>query len=206
MAINKMKLFLVRHAETPMNKNKIMQGRLDISISKKGRIQAGKLAKRLVKEKIDIIFCSNMKRCRETITPLLKLKKIPIIYTKDLRERDFGIFEGKPIEKYATWVRKNKLNRYINLFLFRIKKGESLIAVKRRVNKVMGKIFSLNKRNILIVTHGATTKVALISALKQSLLKDYRKYSISNTGLSIITSLKKGNPKLKLLNCTKHLK
>ena len=83
-----MRLLIARHGETIQNAKKIIQGHTHGQLSILGKKQVKKLTKRLAKERIDIIYCSDLKRCKQTIKPLLKIKKVPIIYTKELRERE----------------------------------------------------------------------------------------------------------------------
>ena len=61
-----MKIFLIRHGETESNKNRIIQGKIDEGLSKKGIKQAECLADRLKDEKIDLIISSEYKRAAET--------------------------------------------------------------------------------------------------------------------------------------------
>ncbi|MFH8132552.1 MAG: histidine phosphatase family protein, partial [Candidatus Aenigmatarchaeota archaeon] len=61
-----MKILLVRHAETEGSEKGIFLGSIDESLNEKGRKQAEKLAERLKKEKIDVIFSSKLKRAKET--------------------------------------------------------------------------------------------------------------------------------------------
>ena len=61
-----MKLIIVRHAETGHNK----EGRFQCSagkLSKKGEKQAEKMAGRLVKEKVDVVYCSDYPRAKQTL-------------------------------------------------------------------------------------------------------------------------------------------
>ena len=77
-----MKILVVRHGETKSNKKKNIQGHSHGKLSSEGMHQAKKLAPRLTKEKIDIIYCSDLRRCKQTAAYLLKEKNVPIIYTK----------------------------------------------------------------------------------------------------------------------------
>ncbi|MEK6916030.1 MAG: histidine phosphatase family protein [Nanoarchaeota archaeon] len=86
-----MKLIIVRHGETFANEKGISCGWHNSRLNKVGLEQAKKLAYRLSNEKIDIIFCSDLMRCRQTIKPYLEKVKKEINYTKLLRER--GITE-----------------------------------------------------------------------------------------------------------------
>jgi len=99
-----MRIYLVRHAhaQTRANLNKIMvytdeKGK---GLTKKGKEEAKKLAKKLNKIKIDKIFISEAKRTYETILPLLKFNKgITIKKDKRLNEFKYGIFKGLTLQE-----------------------------------------------------------------------------------------------------------
>ena len=61
-----MRLILVRHGETNENKNKVVQGFLNTTLSKIGIQQAKKVANRLKDEKIDFAYSSDLDRAKQT--------------------------------------------------------------------------------------------------------------------------------------------
>ena len=62
-----MKLILTRHGESDENSLGILQGILPGKLSSNGSLQADKLGQRLLTENIDIIYCSPVNRCLETL-------------------------------------------------------------------------------------------------------------------------------------------
>ena len=56
------KLYLARHGETEWNRIRRVQGSTDTELNAEGIRQARKLAKRLSKESINIIYSSSLKR------------------------------------------------------------------------------------------------------------------------------------------------
>lgn len=85
---------LIRHGETVANRDGRIAGRLDVPLTDLGRQQAARLATRNWPAEMTL-FCSPMDRARET-TRLAFPNKQPFVLD-DLRERDWGIFEGKPL-------------------------------------------------------------------------------------------------------------
>ena len=73
-------LTLVRHGETIENKEKIIMGQLDGTLSELGIQQAKKLAERLKDERFDYIFSSDLARAANTA------KEIGIFF----QDRDLG--------------------------------------------------------------------------------------------------------------------
>jgi len=89
------KLIFVRHGETRYNKQGTPQGIVDSPLTKEGKKDIEKAALLLKNEKIDVIFSSDLGRCRKTSETINKYNKLKIRYSKILREREYRIFEGK---------------------------------------------------------------------------------------------------------------
>ena len=207
-----MRLIIVRHAETTENKKEKgrFHGHTHGRLSKKGKQQAEKLATRLSKEKIDVVYCSDLNRAKETLKPYLQLHKIPVIYTRELREGHMGIFTGKTKEDYLTWKEseagKKWLKRFGKDLHFAFPKGESSKALQERAAKIIEEVIKKEKgKNVLIMTHGKTKTMMLIYLLKKDYKKYKKKYTIANTGLSIVNIKEDGNHKARLINNTNHL-
>jgi broad specificity phosphatase PhoE len=197
-----MRLYIVRHGETVGNVKKITQGWMPGKLTKLGKEQAKKLANRLAKENIDMIYCSDLNRCGETVEPFLRLKRnIPIYYVKDLRERDWGIFEGKKYETGRKWIKENKLK-----IDDKIPKGESFSDVEKRMVKFFNKIFKEHKgKNVLFVTHGGAKKILITFLLNRQHKRRHKRYHSENTALTIINLKENGKHKARLINSTRHL-
>jgi len=61
-----MKVTIMRHAETPANRERIIQGHQGGTLSDYGKKQAKRVSKRLMYEHIDIIYTSDLKRAVQT--------------------------------------------------------------------------------------------------------------------------------------------
>ncbi|MCI9016927.1 MAG: histidine phosphatase family protein [Clostridia bacterium] len=112
-----MKLLLTRHGQTDWNVARKIQGTTDIDLNQTGIKQAELTREKLLNEKIDIIISSPLKRARKTAEIINKGRNIPIIIDNEIKERCFGIFEGKTREEFnfeEIW--NYKLNKkYENL-------------------------------------------------------------------------------------------
>ncbi len=105
-----MRLILVRHGETDQHVKGILLGqKIDAGLNRNGISQATKLALRLKKEKIDTIFSSDLKRAKETARIINDYHDLKIKYTKKLRERNFGVFQGKQWRKLFRGPKKELL-------------------------------------------------------------------------------------------------
>ena len=159
-----MKIYLVRHGETIENVQKINQGHLQGHLSEKGKKQARETAERLKKEKIDLVYCSDLKRTRDTAAEIMNVIKAPIHYTKELRELDIGVFSGTPYGTIKEYLQKNNIQDFPN---FKPEGGESLNEFQKRLCDFCNKLLIKHKtENILLITHGGVIKNLLLHLLK----------------------------------------
>jgi probable phosphoglycerate mutase len=88
-------ILAIRHGETAWNKESRIQGQLDIPLNATGLAQARRLAAALEGESIDAIYASDLARAWQTAEAIAALKNISIRAEPGLRERSFGIFQGR---------------------------------------------------------------------------------------------------------------
>lgn len=194
-----MRLIIARHGETFANEKNLACGWYNSRLNDIGKKQAEKLASRLMNEKIDFIFCSDLARCKQTIKPYLEKVKSKIKYTKLLREQSYGIFDGKPTKQMIEWFAKNPGSDP--------KGWETKDKLKERItNFINNDLSKLKGKTVLVVTHGRAKKAILeVLFSKDKEIQERIKENVSNTAVSIIDISDKENPKLELLNCKKHL-
>ena len=178
------KLILIRHGQTDMNKDQLYYGRLDVPINETGKEQAENTRKNLVELEIDYdkIYSSPMKRAYET-AEIVNYKNLEIEKDNELREMDFGIFEGlsykEIIKKYPEEMEKLKKDWKIYSYVT----GENPFMLQKRALKFLEKI-DKNKNN-MVVTHWGII-CTLLSFLFSSELEGYWKYQVKNGGIVII--------------------
>ncbi len=195
-----MKIILVRHGESIGNKKNIIQGQTDFKLSKKGREQAKKLALRFKKNKIDIIYSSDLNRAKETANIIRKFhKKTPIFFSELLRERNFGYLEGKIADKIDISEFRNK----------KPKGGETSLEVKKRARTFLNNLLKkYSNETILVVTHGGIIRMVYGIVNKKTIKQCYEKMPpgfLKNTCVFEIKTLPDGNLKLIRQNCIRHL-
>lgn len=86
-----MEVILVRHGITEGNKEKRFVGRLDVPLAPEGEAMARETAPLM--PEVEHLYVSPMLRCRQTA--VLLWPDVPRTFVEDLRETDFGVFEGK---------------------------------------------------------------------------------------------------------------
>ncbi|MEM7818630.1 MAG: histidine phosphatase family protein [Candidatus Aenigmatarchaeota archaeon] len=197
-----MRILLVRHAETEGNRKGIFLGSIDESLNENGRKQAEKLAKRLKKEKIDVIFSSKLKRAKETAEIINKYHNLPIKFDELLKERNFGIFQGRPKEEFFNALKES--GKEFHEFL--PEKGESCQEVQNRSIKFFNKVVKkYQNKTVLVVTH-ASVIVELLFYLTKLPREEFKKLKQDKASLNIIEVTKNKEVKVKVINDTKHLK
>lgn len=94
-----MKLYMMRHGETPWNKVRRIQGQSDVDLSEAGR-EAARLTRRALKDfHFDAAYTSPLSRARETGEIILEGRGIPLLEDERLKEANFGPYEGAHINE-----------------------------------------------------------------------------------------------------------
>ncbi|MCX5714717.1 MAG: histidine phosphatase family protein [Candidatus Omnitrophica bacterium] len=195
-------LILIRHGATAWNMEKRYCGWTDVGLSKEGKIQVRLLAKRLKKEKVDNVYSSD--RIRALSTATLCFKQIKITKVPDLREMNFGVFEGLSYNQILASSYADIYKKWLSdPFSASIPKGEEALNFKRRVLKVLrGIVVSGRNKTIAIVAHGGVISMFVNSILKE---KDFWKHIPGSASITFV-EYKNNKPKLQLFNDIRHLK
>jgi len=88
-----MKVYLVRHGETPLNTARVLQ-HPDTPLSERGAVQAERVAKRLASAGIERVLTSDHARAHATAKAISAATGAPMEIEPLLRERHFGIHRG----------------------------------------------------------------------------------------------------------------
>lgn len=173
-----MKIIFIRHEKTIGNIEYRYIGRTDQPLCNDGinDIKSHKYPY------ADIVICSPMKRCIET-AKLIYPDKNAVIYD-DLRECDFGDFEGKNYIELSRNINYQKWIDSIGVIPF--PNGESQEIFKQRSVKTFDKAVFDNKScgSIVFVVHGGTIMAVLE---KYSVPKrDFYDYQVKN-GCGFVT-------------------
>ncbi len=157
-----MKLYLVRHGETSLNRQFKYIGRTDVGLTKKGVRQAEALSQRLRASTIKAVYSSDLLRARNTAEAIASVHDLAIKPVGGLREIDFGAWEGlsyyeieaKDHENFHAWLDDPEHSA--------IPGGEHWRDFRSRVLSSVNKIIDEEKDgNIVIVSHGGPIKVVM---------------------------------------------
>ena len=150
------RIIAVRHGETAWNVDARIQGQLDIGLNDTGRWQARRVGEALAAEEITAVYSSDLGRAHQTAQSISEVKGVPVIADEGLRERSFGIFEGKTFDEiHQTWP------DHAHNWRKRIPEwqppdgGESLLELRERVTRTMRELAARHPgEQIVIVAHG----------------------------------------------------
>lgn len=146
-----MNIYITRHGQTNLNKNKLMQGRSDIPLNDNGRKQAELARGEVDSISFDAIYASPLDRAIETASIIGNVDRSSIIIDHRIIEADFGPYEQKPY---------GKLGLLMTLYwalpeIFPAPKGvESIKSMVSRSRDFLKDISKLDYENVLIVCHG----------------------------------------------------
>ncbi len=152
------KLVLLRHAQSYFNANAIVGGRgSDPEITEKGYNQALEAGEKLFQQyggDFDYMVVSGMTRTNQTAAIVNQFLGIETIsYDKELQEKDYGIYEGKSLNKHRADIH---LADYAEV----IPGGESEKMFVERVAKALCVYLQERESLALVVSHGHTIKMA----------------------------------------------
>lgn len=204
MATNKRcEIVLLRHAHSTANLKGVLAGRDNtVGLSPRGLDEANLVAEFLVgKEsaKFDAIYVSDLKRCKETIAPLLKKLGAKALSSKAVMEMEYGTWSGKKLARLATLPLWSQIQSRPSTVRF--PSGESFTEMSLRANQGILDM-ARGKSRILVVSHGDVIKSIVAYHLGLP-LDNFQRIAIDPAS---ITTISYAPSHLIGLNDTSHLK
>ena len=198
------KIFLVRHGMTLWNNERKIQGNTDIELAPEGIAQAKLLAEHFPIENISAVYSSDLKRAKVTAEILAEKFNLPVQTVKNLRETNFGDWEGKKLSELEKTDPLNYERFFRNPEELRVANAETFKQLQIRAVDAIKKIIAAHPdENIIIVAHGAINRTILCHILEMP-LKSMWTLSQFNTALNIIR-FEDGFFTVDLINGTAHL-
>ena len=192
-----LKLILIRHGETVENASHIVQGHLPGQLSDKGREQVLWVAGKLIGEKFNAVYSSDLERAFQTTKILMEDREIPPIITDPrLREQNFGIYEGKPVMAVLRQMKREKAD----FITFKPEGGESFENFRNRVKSFIEDIKAKHfGHTVSLVTHFGVINILLGIFLNQNTEK-IPENNIPNGTIIIVNLDRLGNVEVETIN------
>lgn len=155
-----MKIYMIRHGETDWNKERKLQGQIDIPLNAFGRHLAEETRPALKDVDFDLAITSPLGRAKETAQIVLGDRQIPLIEDARIREMGFGEFEGLHCKGEQYDIPDPDFHYFYDdpEKYMPPKGGESFMEVSHRLREFLEELVSneaLKDKTILISTHGA---------------------------------------------------
>jgi len=182
---NTTRILAIRHGETAWNVDTRIQGHLDIPLNETGRWQAERLARALAaRDTIHAVYSSDLQRAHATAQAIAAATGAPLATHTGLRERGFGVFEGKTyVEIEQTWPEESEHWRKRTPH-WAPAGGESLLQVRERITRTLHELAARHPgEQIVLVAHGGVMDQLYRAATGQD-LQAPRTWQLGNTAVN----------------------
>lgn len=177
-------ILLIRHGETDWNREKRLQGYIDIALNQIGVEQAQLIAKVLSRENIEVAYASDLSRAFDTAVEIAKHHQLEVHKEPGLRERCYGEIQGMTYAEIEVTHPENYHAWYTRNAEFSPKGGESLRFFYERVTSTITQIAKRHLgKTILIVAHGGVLDCMYRVATKID-ISEKHKIELLNTSLN----------------------
>lgn len=151
-------LVLVRHAETESQYFGRYLGATDVPLSDRGRCQANGLTRAWDRLGPQRCFCSPLLRTRQTLDPLTQKFNVPVEFHEQLREVDFGRWEGLTFEEISSQYPAEVSRWAAGDLDFSFPGGESMAGFIHRIEQVADRIVQEPADTVAVITHGGVIR------------------------------------------------
>ena len=160
-------LIILRHGQSIWNLENRFTGETDIDLSTYGEAEAKQAGILLKNYKIEIAFTSVLKRAIHTLSIVLKVidKKIPVVKSEALNERNYGDLQGLNKTETAKKFGLEQVQIWRRSFNSNPPNGESLKdTFDRTIPYYLKEIEPQLKanKNVLIVAHGNSLRALMM--------------------------------------------
>jgi probable phosphoglycerate mutase len=200
-----LRLYLLRHGETPYSKTGGYCGALDPDLTPAGVEMAQAFAEVYATLPWTAVYVSPMKRTIATAQPLCHAIGLEMQLREGLKEIQYGEWEGKTqdyvkqhfLEDYIRWMTEPAWNAPTG--------GETAIEIASRASLVIAEIEGkCSSGNVLVVSHKATIRIILCNLLGIDLGRYRDRIDALVASVSIIKFGEHG-PLLEVLGDRSHL-
>jgi len=177
---------LMRHGETPWNREGRVMGRNPVELDSHGRAQVAGLVDFVRTLKPDLIVTSPLVRARQTAEIIAAGLGggVPIREEQQIAEVQYGRWEGMNYEQLI--VDEDYLRYREEPILSSTPGGESIVEVQARgVEAVMRTLGETDGQRVLFVSHGDIIRTVLCHFMAME-LRHFRRIRVDNAALSAV--------------------
>jgi alpha-ribazole phosphatase len=199
-------IFLVRHGEVEGNSGErlFFSGWNDVPLTPRGRRQAEAVTQRLEREKVDVIYASDLQRARVTAETIAAPHGQNVHTDACWRESSFGQWSGCSESDILQQWPQLWQERQADPVTVRPPDGESLQDLLNRVQPAWQKIVQTHEHdNVVLVAHQGTVRM-LLCAILGIPPANYRRVRIANCSVTRV-EIAAGKALVVSVNDTNHL-
>ncbi len=181
------KIYLVRHGETDLNRDKRFRGHSDVPLNEDGVLQAAGAARMLKLADVTSIYTSPIRRSVETATAIAVVTGARMETDDDFVDIDYGEWQGLTVEEarrknageYEAWERDPGS--------FTFPGGDSIAAVTDRLRPAFARLVEREQEGpFAVVSHLAVLKLCFTVLMDVS--ADYFwRVGLENGAVSLFT-------------------
>lgn len=201
-----LRLYLVRHGQTPWNRAGRIQGHSDTPLDETGRRQAQQAARWLAAriQEPAVIYSSDLQRAFHTAEAIAQHLRAPLHPEPALRERHWGLWEGLTSEEVQQRFPDHHFTYLYDPMVGTPPEAEPMSAFWERVRQFGYRVLEQHSTGtVILVGHGGSLRVLLCEALAGD-IQTYRRIRLDNAAISLV---ERNAERLyvSLLNYTDHL-
>lgn len=191
-----MKIYIVRHGETPWNIERKLQGQSNTELNEFGCILAVKTGIGMKDIAFDKVYSSPLIRSYKTteliVAENVASENIEIISDDRLKEIGFGVFEGMCCSETGWNIPDESFHNFFdNCEAYTAPEGgESFEVFTKRIEEFLKDLFedvSLQDKTILVSTHGAMI-LGLLNYIEEKSLADFWRDGVhKNCAVSVVS-------------------
>ena len=159
------KVYIVRHGDIGIGKQKRYIGIQDLPLSEERKRQALALKDQLQEVPLEKVYCSALSRSCQTAAIIAEAHSLPLTILPDLHEIAMGEWEGRLFSAIQEQFPEEYRLRGEDIVHYRPPGGESFCDCYQRVIPVFEEIVRSDAAHILIVGHAGVNRVILCHAL-----------------------------------------
>ncbi len=163
--MDKKHIYLARHGDIGLGRDKRYIGQLDLPLSAQGKTQAALLKDLFCQVPLDEIYCSDLRRAQQTADIIATAHQIIPVAHVGLRELNMGDWDGELFSDIRTKYPAEFKQRGKEIANYSPPKGESFSDCYKRVIPVFESLTQSDETTILIVGHAGVNRVILCHVL-----------------------------------------
>lgn len=172
------RLLLLRHAETAAP-DRFHGAESDIALSDRGHEQARDVAARLAVLRPTAVYCSGLRRARDTAEPIARACGLDPIVIEDLHERRMGPLSNTPRDLTLPIHEEAKRRWQAGELDHTHEGGESYSAIRDRVVPIFQELSGRHRgQTTVVVAHGIVVRVVLTSLVVGLAPVDFERIAI----------------------------